>query len=123
MDVLLMVDPSNEQIVGETIQAVDEALLSGAPKAREHIDAQSLIVFGLHAAQHLDAVSVLVGVLLAQHIKVHIEVGGIPLTARTLKEGLGLIRNLQKLLSNEKDNPKETQDVPKKTRTRKKTNE
>jgi hypothetical protein len=102
MDVLLMVDPSNEQIVGETIQALDVALVSGSPEHREYMDAQSLIAFGLHAAQHLDAVSVLVGALLAKNIKIKIEVGGIPLTAKTLREGLGLIRNLQKLLSDER---------------------
>jgi hypothetical protein len=116
MDVFLMVDPANEEIVAETIQAVDPTLLSAAPESREYMDAQSLIKFGLHAVQHLDAVSVLVGVLLAKHIKVRIEVGGIPLTAKTLKEGLDLIRNLQKLLSNE-DAPKP--DAPEKHRKRK----
>jgi hypothetical protein len=108
MDVLLMVDPTNETIVGEAIEAIDRTLVSGASESRQHMDAQSLITFGLHAAQHLDAVSLLVGALLAKHIKVHIEVGGIPLTAKTLKEGLGLIRDLQKLLSDEQEAPKKS---------------
>jgi hypothetical protein len=106
MDVLLMVDPTDEKIVGEAIEAVDRTLVSGAPESRKHMDAQSLTAFALHAAQHLDAMSVLVGALLAKHIKVHIEIGGIPLTAKTLKEGLGLIRKLQGLLSDEQETPK-----------------
>ena len=106
MDVLLMVDPASEKIVGEAIEAVDRTLVSGKPESREYLNAQSLIAFALHAAQHLDAMSVLVGALLAKHVKVHLEVGGLPLTAKTLKEGLGLIRDLQKLLSDEPKTPK-----------------
>jgi hypothetical protein len=108
MEVLLMLDPTNEKIVREAIEAVDKTLVSGAPERREHMDAQSLIALALHAAKHLDAVSVLVGALLAKHIKVHIEVGGVPLTAKTLKEGLGLIRDLQKLLTDEQETPKKS---------------
>src|SRR5436189_153160 len=74
MDVLLIVDPANKEIVAEAIQAVDATLVSGAPKSREYMDAQSLIAFGLHAAQHLDAVSILIGVLLAKSIKIDIRV-------------------------------------------------
>jgi hypothetical protein len=112
MDTVLMIDPANEHTVGEVIEAIDRSLMREAPESRAHMDAQSLIAIAIQAAQHLDAVSVLVGVLLAKNIKVHIEVGGIALTAKTLKEGLSLIHDLRGLLSND-------QETPKKARTRK----
>ena len=40
MDVLLMVDPADEKIVGEAIEAIDNALVSGPPQSRRHMDAQ-----------------------------------------------------------------------------------
>jgi len=109
MDVLLMVDPTNESVVANAIQSLDQRLLEKPPELREHFDAQQLVAFALqtaHLAQHLDAVSVLVGVLVAKNIKVRIEVAGVPLTAQTLKEGLDVIRDLRELLSREKKTSK-----------------
>ncbi|UUO07870.1 hypothetical protein M4951_06035 [Blastopirellula sp. J2-11] len=115
MEVELKVDPASKEIVSEAIDAVEPKLLMGAPESEEHIDGQSLIAIGLDAAQHLDALSVVVGYLLSKYIKIHIEVRGIPLTANTLKEGLALIRNLKELLADdtdaaEFDKPKEKTD-------------
>jgi hypothetical protein len=101
MDILLMVDPENEQAVADTIDAVDPTLLSAKPEHREHMDAQHLVSFALHVASNLDPISVAVGALIAKHITVRVEVDGIPLTAKTFKQGLSLLRQLQELLSGE----------------------
>jgi hypothetical protein len=101
MDILLMADPADEKEVAETIAAVDPAMLSAKPEHRAHMDAQHLVSFALHVASNLDPISLAVGALIAKHITVRVEVRGVPLTAKTFKEGVRLLSQLQELLGAE----------------------
>jgi hypothetical protein len=106
MEILLSVDPRDEQTVADTVNAVDPDLIRTKPEQRAHMDGQHLVTFAMHVVNNIDPFSVTIGALIAKHVRIKLEVGGIPLSAKTLKDGIKLVHQLRELIGGEKETKK-----------------